>query len=117
MILLGLRAQPHLDSVFSPHPHLKLRSTSPTFPTKEAEELDEAEYYKRLQKARDSYTYPQTVHQRQDKGEASAALQKAKFILAKTDENPSERGLYRGTYRIKLGGTSSYILEGGNFVL
>ena len=91
MILLGLRTRPHLDFGLSPHQQafgteLTLTADSAS---KEAEELDRADFYKRQQKVRDGYAYPPTVHNKQNDGEASGALQKAKFVLVQQDgHNP-----------------------------
>ena len=54
MILLGLRAQPHLVLGLSPHQHpFGTELTLPAdFASKEAEELDRPDFYKQLQKAK-----------------------------------------------------------------
>ena len=80
MILLGLRARPHLDSGLSPHQQaFGTELTLPTnFASKEAEELDGVEFYEQLKKVRDGYAYPSAVHHQEDDGKASDALKKAK---------------------------------------
>ena len=83
IILLGLRAPPHLDSGLSPHQQaFGTELTLPAdFACKEAEELDGVEFYKQLKKVRDGYAYPMAVHHQRDNSEASEALQKARFVL------------------------------------
>ena len=91
MTLLGLRAQPHLDSDLSPNQQAfgSELTPPPEFASRGTEELDEADFYVQLQKVRDGYAYPPTVHYKQNDGEASGALQKAKFVLVQQDgHNP-----------------------------
>ena len=63
MILLGLRVRPHLDSGLSPHQQVfGTELTLPVvFPSRGAEELDRADFYKQLQKVRDGNAYPPAV--------------------------------------------------------
>ena len=79
IILLGLRARPHLDSGLSPHQQaFGMELTLPSdFASKEAEELDGVEFYEQLKKVRDGYAYPPTVHNHRDDGEASEVLRQA----------------------------------------
>ena len=105
MILLGLTCG-----------HTWTKLTLPAdFASKDAEELKGADFYKCLQKVRDGYTYPLAMHYQQDDGEASDALQKAKFVLVHQDRHkPPLAEAYRDPYRIKSRGTKTYILEGRN---
>ena len=87
MILLGLRARPHLDSGLSPHQQsfgTELTLTT-DFASKMAKELDGVEFYKQLKKVRDGYTYPPAMHHQTDDGKASEALRRAKFVLVSHD--------------------------------
>ena len=81
------RGSSQLDSGLNPHQQAcRTKLTLPAdFASKEAEELDRADFYEQLQKVRDGYAYPLAVHHQQDDSEASDALKKAKFVLAKTD--------------------------------
>ena len=64
IILLGLRARPHLDSGLSPHQQaFGCEINLPAdFASKEAEELDGVDFYEQLKKVRDGYIYPPAVH-------------------------------------------------------
>ena len=53
------------------------------------------------------------LHHKQDDREASAALQSVEFVLVDGHKLPLSEA-YRGPYRIKEQGSSSYVLEGGN---
>ena len=99
IILLGLRARPHLDSGLSPHQlAFGCEITLPAdFASKEAEELDGVDFYEQLKRARDGYEYPPAVHHQHDDGEASEALQKAKFVLVRQDgHKPLLAAAYKG---------------------
>ena len=41
------------------------------------------DFYEQLKRVRDGYEYPPAVHHQHDDGEASEALQKAKFVLVR----------------------------------
>ena len=101
IILLGLRARPHLDSGLSPHQQaFGCEITLPAdFASKEAEELDGVDFYEQLKRARDGYEYPPAVHHQCEDGEASKALQKAKFVLVRQDGHKRPlAAAYKGTY-------------------
>ena len=87
MILLGLSARPHLDSSLSPQQQaFGTELTLPAdFASRRAMELDGADFYEQLQKARDSHAYLPAVHHQQDDGKVSDAIKEAKFLLVSQD--------------------------------
>ena len=117
MILLGLRARPHLDSELSPHQQaFGCEINLPAdFASKEAEELDGVNFYEQLKHARDGYEYPTAVHHTRDDGEASEALQNAAFVLVRQDgHKPPLTAAYRGPFKVKARRRHSYLLEGSD---
>ena len=117
IILLELRARPHLDSGLSPHQQaFGCEITLPAdFASKEAEELDGVDFYEQLKRAQDGYVYPPAVHHLREDGEASEALQKAKFVLVRQDRHkPLLAAAYKGPYRVKFKRSHSYLLEGSD---
>ena len=117
MILLGLRAQPQLDSGLSPLQQAfgtKLNLPA-DLASREGKELDRVDFYKQLQKVRDRYTYPPAMHHKQDDSKSSDALKKAKFMLVRQDRhNPPLAEAYRGPYKVKSQIAISYVLSRGS---
>ena len=119
MILLGLRARPHVDSELSPHQQaFGCEINLPAdFASKEAEELDGVKFYAQLKHARSGYEYPAAVHHTRDDGEASEALQNAAFVLVRQDgHKPPLAAAYRGPYKVKARRHQTYLLEGSDAV-
>ena len=116
MNLLGLRARPHLDSGLTHQQAFRTDLTLPdNFASKEAKELDGADFYKQLKKVRDCYSYSPAVHHQNDDSKATSALRKAKFVLVHQDgHKPPLAEAYRGPYKVKSLCNNTYLLEGRN---
>ena len=77
--------------------------------------MEELEFYKKLQRTRDSFVYPQALHHKHDDGDVSTVLQDVEFDLVRLDgHKPLLSKGSQGLYKVKERGLSSFALEGEN---